>query len=79
MSYVNEIAELVHGVVDKFSGTPNKNIGDSFLFVWKFSNKNVTINHQTGVLLPKQNVAVRQLADMSVISFIKAIATVRKS
>jgi hypothetical protein len=79
MSYVNEIAELVHGVVDKFSGTPNKNIGDSFLFVWKFSNKNVTINHQTGVLLPKQNIAVRQLADMSVISFIKAIATVRKS
>jgi hypothetical protein len=79
MSYVNEIAGLVHGVVDKFSGTPNKNIGDSFLFVWKFSNKNVTINHQTGVLLPKQNVAVRQLADMSVISFIKAIATVRKS
>ena len=79
MSYVNEIAELVHGVVDKFSGTPNKNIGDSFLFVWKFSNKNVTINHQTGELLPKQNVVVRQLADMSVISFIKAIATVRKS
>lgn len=59
MSYVNEIAELVHGVVDKFSGTPNKNIGDAFLFVWKFCNKNVRMNHQTGVLLPKSNVAVR--------------------
>ena len=59
MSYVNEIAELVHGVVDKFSGTPNKNIGDAFLFVWKFSNKNVRMDHQTGVLLPKPNVAVR--------------------
>jgi hypothetical protein len=59
MSYVNEIAELVHGVVDKFSGTPNKNIGDSFLFVWKFSNKNVRVNHQTGELLPKPTIAVR--------------------
>lgn len=58
MSYVNEIAELVHGVVDKFSGTPNKNIGDAFLFVWKFSNKNVRFDHQTGTLLPKPGVAV---------------------
>jgi len=36
MSFVNEIADLVHGVVDRYSGTPNKNIGDTFLFVWKF-------------------------------------------
>ena len=79
MSYVNEIAELVHGVVDKFSGTPNKNIGDAFLFVWKFSNKSVRMNQKTRELLPKPEVAVRQLADMSVISFLKAMGTVRKS
>lgn len=36
MVFVNEIGEIVHGLVDKFSGSPNKNIGDAFLLVWKF-------------------------------------------
>jgi class 3 adenylate cyclase len=79
MAFVNEIAELVHGVVDRFSGTPNKNIGDAFLFVWKFSNKIVRISHSTGEIIPRNEHAVSQLADMSLISFIKALAAVRKS
>lgn len=36
MSYVNEIASLVHGIVDIMTGATNKNIGEAFLFVWKF-------------------------------------------
>lgn len=36
MIFVNEIAEIVHGTVDYFSGCANKNIGDAFLLVWKF-------------------------------------------
>ena len=44
MSFVNEIADLVHGVVDRYSGTPNKNIGDAFLFVWKFSEEDTKID-----------------------------------
>ena len=36
MVFVNEIAEIVHGIVDRFSGAANKNIGDAFLLVWKF-------------------------------------------
>lgn len=36
MVFVNEIAEIVHGTVDYFSGCANKNIGDAFLLVWKF-------------------------------------------
>jgi hypothetical protein len=36
MLFVNEIGEIVHGIVDKFSGAANKNIGDAFLLVWKF-------------------------------------------
>jgi hypothetical protein len=38
MVFVNEIAEIVHGVVHHFSGSANKNIGDAFLLVWKFKN-----------------------------------------
>jgi class 3 adenylate cyclase len=37
MVFVNEIAEIVHGTVDQFSGSANKNIGDAFLLVWKFN------------------------------------------
>jgi class 3 adenylate cyclase len=36
MLFVNEIGEIVHGVVDQYTGAANKNIGDAFLLVWKF-------------------------------------------
>jgi len=35
MLFVNEIGEIVHGTVDRYSGAANKNIGDAFLLVWK--------------------------------------------
>ena len=36
MVFVNEIAEIVHSIVDIYIGSPNKNTGDGFLLVWKF-------------------------------------------
>lgn len=36
MLFVNEIGEIVHGIVDRYMGSANKNIGDAFLLVWKF-------------------------------------------
>ena len=39
MLFVNEIGEIVHGTVDKYSGAANKNIGDAFLLVWKFNKE----------------------------------------
>lgn len=38
MSYVNQVAEITHSMVDRYGGSANKNIGDAFLMVWKFSN-----------------------------------------
>lgn len=35
MIFVNEIGHICHGIVDRYSGAANKNIGDAFLFVWK--------------------------------------------
>jgi len=35
MLFVNNIAEIVHTVVDRYAGAANKNIGDAFLLVWK--------------------------------------------
>jgi class 3 adenylate cyclase len=36
MLFVNEIAEIVHSTVDVHGGSINKNIGDSFLLIWKY-------------------------------------------
>jgi hypothetical protein len=44
MLFVNEIGEIVHGVVDLYSGAANKNIGDAFLLVWKFSEDDIERN-----------------------------------
>ncbi len=41
MLFVNEIAQIVHGVVDRYQGAANKNIGDAFLLVWKFDEADV--------------------------------------
>lgn len=35
MIFVNNLAEVVHSMVDRFLGAANKNIGDAFLLVWK--------------------------------------------
>eukprot|EP01136_Pigoraptor_vietnamica_P007889 Opistho-1_new@42546 len=35
MLFVNQIADVVHSAVCRNSGSPNKNIGDAFLLVWK--------------------------------------------
>ena len=37
MVFVNQVAEIVHALVDMFGGNANKNIGDAFLLVWKVS------------------------------------------
>lgn len=37
--FINEVADIVHGTVDKFSGAANKNIGNSFLLVWKLEDE----------------------------------------
>merc|ERR1719379_3232639 len=35
MTFANQIAEIVHGIVNEFHGAPNRNNGDSFLVVWR--------------------------------------------
>lgn len=37
MTFVNQIAEIIHGVVHQFHGAANKNNGDTFLLIWRTS------------------------------------------
>lgn len=57
MLFVNQVAEIVHRVVDQHLGATNNNLGQAFLVVWQ-------ISHFEAALRPK-------IADLSVMSFIK--------
>lgn len=74
MIFVNEIAEVVHRVVDYYSGAPNKNIGDAFLLVWKFDDECVTTDPYTGEpVVDRENPRVNALAELAVFSFLRCL------
>merc|ERR1719421_185508 len=70
MQFVNQIAEIVHGVVVQFLGAANKNAGDTFLLVWK-----CTADLDAADVAKK----LSKLADMSVAAFCKILAAVQQS
>jgi len=78
MVFVNEIAEIVHGTVDSFAGQANKNIGDAFLLVWKYDEDNY-YKDESGLLVLKNDLKVKQQADLSIIAFVKIMAGVNLS
>jgi len=65
MLFVNQVGEIVHGCVDDYLGAPNKNMGDSFLLIWRL-----------GDLEPEKQT---QLADMAMMSHMKIIGAVNTS
>jgi class 3 adenylate cyclase len=81
MVFVNEIADIVHSSVDRYGGAANKNIGDAFLMVWKFSNK---FNARRDTLIEydsKKNATLRSCqtqANMAVLGYLKIIIRINK-
>jgi hypothetical protein len=55
MLFVNEIGEIVHGIVDLYSGAANKNIGDAFLLVWKFIEEDMERDDILDTIKLKEN------------------------
>ena len=47
MLFVNNIGEVVHGMVDRYAGAANKNIGDAFLLVWKMRDGSYSLIHES--------------------------------
>ncbi|OMJ79003.1 hypothetical protein SteCoe_21086 [Stentor coeruleus] len=79
LSYVNEVAYIVHKTVDYFSGSANKNIGDAFLLVWKFPDTVLQLSDDSKSFILTKDQFVQQLSDMSVLSFLKIIAEIHKN
>jgi class 3 adenylate cyclase len=77
MVFVNTIAELVHRTVDKHGGAANKNIGDAFLLVWKLPEDD-TEKDENGMERLKRTKTVKNICDLSLISFLKIISGINK-
>lgn len=61
----------------KYGGSANKNLGDAYLLVWKFPNPDEFKLKQPldQIKFSSEN---RNLADMSVFSFLKVLARINK-
>ena len=79
MLFVNEIGEIVHGTVDRYSGNANKNIGDAFLLVWKIPEDDHVLDPKTKEYSVKNSSRVNQLADMTLISFLLLVSGLKRS
>eukprot|EP00930_Biecheleria_cincta_P053920 TRINITY_DN3973_c0_g4_i1.p1 TRINITY_DN3973_c0_g4~~TRINITY_DN3973_c0_g4_i1.p1 ORF type:complete len:955 (-),score=143.37 TRINITY_DN3973_c0_g4_i1:54-2918(-) len=66
MTFVNQIAEIIHGVVDEFHGSPNKNSGESFLIIWRVDANDAEDKH-------------RRMAEMSIVAFAKILGGMHRS
>merc|ERR1719453_1448254 len=65
MTFVNQIAEIVHGVVSEFHGAANKNNGDTFMLIWRTSDV--------------EDAYAERLAEFSTIAFAKILGAVHRS
>ena len=74
MTFVNEIAFIVHSTVYKYSGAANKNIGDAFLLVWKLpKGYEKTFKNAVKYTAPYD---LTVIADLSVVAFLKILAAI---
>jgi len=65
MTFVNQVAEIVHGVIDDFHGAANSNNGDRFLIVWPA----VDLEEQFR----------RKIADMAIMATVRIFESVHRS
>lgn len=81
MVFVNEIAAVCHKEVYEHLGSPNKNVGDAFLLVWKFGQEDikVTETEEQALLELIPSTRVSQMADLAVLSFVRMIAEITRS
>jgi len=65
MTFVNQVAEIVHGLADEFFGAPNRNTGDTFLAVW--------------VTYGMDDMLISRFADMALLALVRMFGGVHRS
>jgi class 3 adenylate cyclase len=76
MNFVNQIAEIVHGVVNESHGFANKNFGETFLILWKMG---ATKREPGGDDDEHTQFVERRTCEMSVCAFVTVLAAVHTS
>jgi hypothetical protein len=74
--FINRISSFVHDIVEEYSGSPNKNMGSSYLLAWRYGDhygdeKREGMSHREVV---KEN--HQKMTDMAIISCVKIIGRV---
>lgn len=64
MIFANQVAEIVHQIVDEHIGAANKNLGDAFLLVWRIGFYDPSLH--------------AKIADLSVLSFVQILSAVNR-
>ena len=77
MVFVNEIAKVVHGTVDKYQGSANKNIGDAFLLVWKFEKEDFFLEGDE-IMASEHSSKAKYMPDLALLAFLKIIAKINQ-
>eukprot|EP00927_Polykrikos_kofoidii_P007052 TRINITY_DN12881_c0_g1_i2.p1 TRINITY_DN12881_c0_g1~~TRINITY_DN12881_c0_g1_i2.p1 ORF type:complete len:814 (+),score=178.06 TRINITY_DN12881_c0_g1_i2:68-2443(+) len=72
MTFVNQIAEIVHGVVNEYHGAPNKNNGDSFLIIWRLVGGSDSA-------IGSVDDRTSRIAEMSLVAFANVLGALNRS
>lgn len=75
MIFVNQISEIVHSSIDRFSGATNKNIGDAYLSAWRFKKITEVDGKKITKEIPNDvsNPEAQSIADQAVLGFLQII------
>lgn len=60
--FINQVAQIVHGIADEHGGVPGGNMGDAFLVIWRIKHKSQE----------------SKLADLSVLAFVRVLIAVSR-
>ncbi|EGR29009.1 hypothetical protein IMG5_165180 [Ichthyophthirius multifiliis] len=77
--FVNNIADILHCMVDRYFGGANRNGGESFLVVWKIQNDKYSFGEENEKIVNFNDLTyINLLADFSLISFLKTIVKMHR-
>jgi len=75
--FINTIGNIIQSCVHRWSGVANRNIGDSFVVLWKVPE--LDSSKRTGTAAADAVSKVSEIADRSLMAFVKILAELRRS
>jgi hypothetical protein len=74
IQFVNYIADLVHQTIFQYYGTVNKNLGDTFIVVWKVHELDKYFDGEFDLVIINES----HICDLAIFSCLKSIASINK-